>query len=35
LQGYLNNQGKGNNQQQQNPINSVIGLFGKKKPQPK
>ena len=35
LQGYLNDQGKGNNQQQQNPINSVIGLFGKKKPQPK
>ncbi|MBZ5686214.1 MAG: AsmA family protein [Acidobacteriia bacterium] len=35
LQGYLNNQGKDNNQQQQNPINSVIGLFGKKKPQPK
>jgi AsmA protein len=34
LQGYLNNQGKGNNQQQ-NPINSVVGLFGKKKPQPK
>jgi AsmA protein len=34
LQGYLNNQGKGNNQQQ-NPVNSVIGLFGKKKPQPK
>ena len=35
LQGYLNNQGKGNNQQQQNPINSVVGLFGKKKQQPK
>jgi AsmA protein len=35
LQGYLNNQGKGNNQQQQNPINNVVGLFGKKKPQPK
>ncbi|HKV81722.1 MAG TPA: AsmA family protein [Candidatus Sulfotelmatobacter sp.] len=35
LQGYLNNQGKGNNQQQQNPINNVIGLFGKKKQQPK
>jgi AsmA protein len=35
LQGYLNDQGKGNNQQQQNPINSVIGLFGKKKPPPK
>ncbi len=34
LQGYLN-QGKGNNQQQQNPVNSVIGLFGKKKPPPK
>jgi AsmA protein len=34
LQGYLNNQGKGNNQQQ-NPINSVVGLFGKKKQQPK
>jgi AsmA protein len=35
LQGYLNNQGKGNNQQQQDPINGVIGLFGKKKPPPK
>jgi hypothetical protein len=37
LQGYLNNQGKGANQQQQqqNPINNVIGLFGKKKQQPK
>jgi AsmA protein len=35
LQGYLNNQGKGNNQQKQDPINSVIGLFGKKKQQPK
>jgi AsmA protein len=35
LQGYLNNQGKGNNQQQQNPVDSVIGLFGKKKPPPK
>ena len=35
LQGYLNNQGKGNNQQQQNPINNVIGLFGKKKQPPK
>jgi hypothetical protein len=35
LQGYLN-QGQGNNnQQQQNPINSVIGLFGKKKQPPK
>jgi AsmA protein len=33
LQGYLNNQEKGNNQQQ-NPINSVMGLF-KKKQQPK
>jgi AsmA protein len=35
LQGYLNNQGKGTNQQQQSPINSVVGLFGKKKQQPK
>ena len=35
LQGYLNNQGKSNNQQQQNPINSVMGLFGKKKQPPK
>jgi AsmA protein len=36
LQGYLNSQGKGNNQQQQqNPINNVIGLFGKKKQPPK
>jgi len=35
LQGYLNNQGKSNNQQQQNPINNVIGLFGKKKQPPK
>lgn len=35
LEGYLNNQGKGNNQQQQNPINNVIGLFGKKKQPPK
>jgi AsmA protein len=35
LQGYLNNQGKSTNQQQQDPINSVIGLFGKKKPPPK
>src|SRR5580765_6751332 len=34
LQGALSNQGKGNNQQQ-NPINSVMGLFGKKKPPPK
>jgi hypothetical protein len=35
LQGYLN-QGKGNaQQQQQNPINNVIGLFGKKKQPPK
>jgi AsmA protein len=35
LQGYLN-QGQGNNQQQQqNPINSVMGLFGKKKQPPK
>ncbi len=35
LQGYLNNQGKGNSQQQQNPINSVMGLFNKKKQPPK
>lgn len=28
-------QGKTGNQQQQNPINSVMGLFGKKKQQPK
>ena len=35
LQGYLNNQGKGDNQQKQDPINSVIGLFGKKKQPPK
>jgi len=36
LQGFLNNQGKGTNQQQQqqNPINTVMGLFGKKKQQP-
>ena len=34
LQGMLSDQGKGNNQQQQNPINSVMGLF-KKKQQPK
>ncbi|HWJ48602.1 MAG TPA: AsmA family protein [Candidatus Udaeobacter sp.] len=35
VQGYLNNQGKGNNQQQQDPIKSVMGLFNKKKPPPK
>ena len=35
LQGFLSGQGKGNNQQQQNPINSVMGLFGKKKQPPK
>ena len=35
LQGYLNGQAQGNNQQQQNPINSVMGLFGKKKQPPK
>jgi AsmA protein len=36
LQGYLNNQGKGTNQQQQpNPINDVMGLFNKKKQPPK
>lgn len=35
LQGVLNSQGQGNNQQQQNPINTVMGLFGKKKPPPK
>jgi AsmA protein len=35
VQGFLG-QGKGNNQsQQQNPINSVMGLFGKKKQPPK
>ena len=34
LQGVLGNQGKDNNQQQ-NPINTVMGLFGKKKQQPK
>jgi AsmA protein len=34
LQGYVNNQGKGNNQQQ-NPIDSVMGLFNKKKQPPK
>lgn len=35
LQGYLN-QGKGNGQQQQhNPVNDVMGLFGKKKQPPK
>ena len=37
LQGFLNNQGKGNGQQQQqqNPVNTVMGLFGKKKQPPK
>ncbi|HSP05938.1 MAG TPA: hypothetical protein VLR94_02115, partial [Acidobacteriota bacterium] len=37
LQGYLANQGKGANQQQQqqNPINSVMGLFKKKQQPPK
>jgi AsmA protein len=35
LQGFLSGQGKGNNQQQQNPVNSVMGLFGKKKQPPK
>jgi len=34
LQGVLNGQ-KGGNQQQQNPLNTVMGLFGKKKQQPK
>ena len=34
LQGYLNNQGKGTNQQQ-DPVNTVMGLFNKKKPPPK
>jgi AsmA protein len=35
IEGYLN-QGKGNGQQQQqNPINNVMGLFGKKKQPPK
>jgi AsmA protein len=35
VQGYLNNQGKGNNQQQQDPVKSVMGLFNKKKQPPK
>jgi AsmA protein len=36
LQGFLNGQGQGKNpQQQQNPVNTVMGLFGKKKPPPK
>jgi len=35
LEGALANQGKGANAQQQNPINSVMGLFGKKKQPPK
>ena len=35
IEGYLN-QGKGNGQQQQqNPVNTVMGLFGKKKQPPK
>jgi len=34
LQGVLGNQGNAN-QQQQNPINTVMGLFGKKKQPPK
>ena len=33
IEGYLN-QGKGGQQQQQNPVNSVMGLFGGKKKQP-
>ena len=33
LQGALNNQANPNNNQQQNPINTVMGLFNKKKPQ--
>jgi AsmA protein len=32
LQGALNNQANPNNNQQQNPINTVMGLFNKKKP---
>ena len=36
LQGFLNGQGQGNKQQQQqNPVDSVMGLFGKKKQPPK
>jgi len=35
LEGALANQGKGANAQQENPINSVMGLFGKKKQPPK
>jgi len=35
LQGYVNSQGKGTNQQQQNPIDSVMGMFNKKKKPPK
>jgi AsmA protein len=34
LQGYVNSQGKGNNQQQ-DPVKSVMGLFNKKKQPPK
>ena len=32
LEGVLNSQGQGNKQQQNNPINSVMGLFKKKQP---
>jgi AsmA protein len=35
LQGYVNSQGKGNSQQQQDPVKSVMGLFNKKKQPPK
>jgi len=36
LEGFLNGQGQGNKQQQQqNPVDSVMGLFGKKKQPPK
>jgi len=35
LEGALANQAKGANAQQENPINSVMGLFGKKKQPPK
>jgi len=35
LQGYLNQEKGTGQQQQQNPINNVMGLFGKKKQPPK
>ncbi|HXJ87273.1 MAG TPA: AsmA family protein [Candidatus Binatia bacterium] len=35
VEGFLNNQGKSGAQQQQNPVNTVMGLFGKKKQPPK